>query len=95
MESNGHWTLDKRIPLAFILAIVIQTGGAIWWFSGLASTVNQQGARIVTVENQRAGERLAVLESTIGDVRGQLNRIEAKLDRYAEKAAAMPANPHP
>jgi len=83
-----HWSLDKRIPLALVATLLIQTGAAVWFFSGLASTVSNQGQRLVVIENNRAGERLAVLESTIGDVRGQLNRIEAKLDRYAEKNAA-------
>jgi hypothetical protein len=88
--AERHWTLDKRVPLALILTVIVQTAGVVWWASSIANTVSSQGARLVAVENQRAGERLAVLESTIGDVRAQLNRIEAKLDRYAEKASGTP-----
>lgn len=90
-RTERHWTVDKRVPLALIVTLVVQTAGIVWWASSMASTVASQGARIVAVENTRSGERLAVLESTIGDVRAQLNRIEAKLDRYAEKAAAAAA----
>lgn len=86
MTDERHWTVDKRVPLALIVTLVVQTAGIVWWASSMASTVAQQGQRIVAVEQVRAGERLAVLESNIGDVRGQLNRIEAKLDRYAEQS---------
>lgn len=88
--DQTHWTVDRRVPLALIVTLIVQTAGIVWWASSMASTVASQGARIVAVENQRAGERLAVLESTIGDVRAQLNRIESKLDRYAEKTGAQP-----
>ena len=90
MAEGRHWTVDKRVPLALIVTLVVQTAGIVWWASSMASTVAAQGQRVVALENTRAGERLAVLESTIGDVRAQLNRIEAKLDRYAEKAGGQP-----
>lgn len=82
---NTHWTLDKRVPLAFIFAIAVQTAGVIWWASSLSNVVAAQGQKIAVLETQRAGERLAVVEATIGDVKSQLNRIEQKLDRYAER----------
>jgi hypothetical protein len=87
-DTNGtHWTLDKRVPLAFIMAIVLQTAGALWWASTMAATVQSQGQKIGALESQRAGERLAVVEATIGDVRSQLNRIESKLDRMVERSS--------
>lgn len=33
-----HWTLDKRIPLALIFAVLMQSFAAIWW----ASTTNEK-----------------------------------------------------
>lgn len=76
-----HWTVDKRIPLALIFALGTQTAAAIWWAAGMASRVEQAENRVTVLEAQKAGERLAVLESRIGDVKVQLNRIEEKIDR--------------
>lgn len=85
---------DKRIPVAliftFIMTFAVQSAAAIWWLSSISSEVANQNQRLVAIEATRAGERLAVLESTIGDVRAQLNRIEAKLDRYAEQSKSHP-----
>lgn len=90
MPDQEHWTVDKRVPLALVVTILIQSAAAIWWASSISGTVAVQGQKIGALEAQRAGERLAVVESTIGDVKQQLNRIEAKLDRLAESR-----NPHP
>jgi hypothetical protein len=30
-ERQEAWHLDKRVPIALIAAIVMQTMGAIWW----------------------------------------------------------------
>lgn len=76
-----HWTVDKRIPLALIFTLGTQTAAAIWWASGMSARVEQTEIRVTALEAQRAGERLAVLESRIGDVKVQLNRMEEKLDR--------------
>ena len=83
MNSPGHdpatgpWHLDKRIPVALILAIAAQTGGGIWWASGI-------NERVATLErdnnySKRDGERLAVLESQMTDIKLILQRIETSL----------------
>lgn len=39
-EDDKAWHLDKRVNVALILAICIQTAGAIWWASNLSSRVS-------------------------------------------------------
>ena len=40
MAENGDWHLDKKVPLALMVAIVAQTVGAVWWAASLSQRVN-------------------------------------------------------
>lgn len=48
--TNGTFHLDKRLPLALIIAIIVQTGGAFWWASAVANRLDDQQRRIETSE---------------------------------------------
>lgn len=91
---GDHWTIDKRVPLALILTLagtlLAQSIVAVRWAAAIDSRQDVSDQKISALEAQRAGERLAVLEATVGDVRAQLTRIEGKLDRIVENR-----NPHP
>ena len=72
------WRLEKQVPLGVILALAIQSGGALAWAGGAAE-------RIATLErrlDRQSGvnERLARLEAEAEGSRATLGRIEAKLD---------------
>ena len=74
-----RWSLEHKLPLGVILALVVQSGGALAWAGGAAE-------RIATLEqrlDRQAGvnERLARLEAEAEGARASLARIEAKLDR--------------
>jgi hypothetical protein len=78
-DSSSGWRLEHQIPLGVILALAVQTGGALAWAGGAAE-------RIATLEHRldrQAGvnERLARLEAEAEGARASLARIEAKLDR--------------
>ena len=42
-DRAGGWHLDKRVPIAIILAIFVQTAGVVWWAARLEN-------RVVTLE---------------------------------------------
>ena len=86
----SDWSLDKRVPLALVLTILMQTAAAIWFFSGLSHQLDEHNRRLSAVEAQRAGERIAVVEAQVGDMKTQLNRIEGKLDKLAETQRRAP-----
>lgn len=76
--SEEHWHLDKRVPIALIFAIVVQTAGAFWWASDISGRV----ARLES-DSQAAtmiGERVARLEVII-------ERLEKVLDRMEDNRA--------
>lgn len=77
-DSNG-WHLDRRVPIALILAIVIQTAGALVWAGSAAERLSflERGA----AQTGAIGERTARLEEQTRHLQATLDRIEAKLDK--------------
>ena len=74
----SDFKLERRVPLAVVVTLVVQTGAALMW----AGAAEQ---RLSTVEREvgaRSGgvERLARVEEQVAAIREQLKRIEAKLD---------------
>jgi hypothetical protein len=65
---NEHWHLDKKVPLALIMTMFIQTAGIMWW----AAT---------TTERLSAVERRIEMSAPQGD---RLTRVEVRLDNIVE-----------
>lgn len=76
-EIDEPWHFDKRIPLAMIGAIFIQTGAAFWW----ASSINERVSALEAwrQDTKEIGAEIAVLKSQIGDLKSILSRIDARL----------------
>ncbi len=85
---NG-WHLDKRVPLALIVTLIVQGVIAVWWLSDLSFRVREVEAaeaehaahveQLVRDQDARY-ERIVRLEEQLGAARQQLDRIEKKLD---------------
>lgn len=76
MEDN-NWHLDKRVPIALILTILVQTGAV-----GLV--IGQTLTRVASLEvkmekSDGVSERLARLEAASAFQVDTLRRIEARL----------------
>ncbi len=70
---------DRRISIALVFAVIVQTAGALMW-AGAAD------ARLAmldrdALESRTMVERLARIEAELEAARAQLDRIEGKLDR--------------
>lgn len=85
-RRGEHWTVDRRIPLALVAAIAIQTAGAVWW----AASIDQRLAsvEIATSASVTLADRVTRVEvdftSSKTEVSRRLDRIEAKIDRILE-----------
>jgi hypothetical protein len=98
-ETSGagqkeHWTVDKKIPAALLLAIAFQTGTAIWWASGASSRLSAVEERNLRLEMEvgklrdSSGdirERFAKAETTMQAFVETTRRIESKLDRLLDE----------
>ena len=83
MSDPTGWHLDRRVPIALIAAMAIQTAGALVW-AGAAMQRMDYVEREVAASAQ-IGERPARLEEHIGYLRQSVDRIETKLDRLGGK----------
>ena len=81
--AGGSWHLDKRVPVALILAIALQSFTAIWWAGRIDSRVDSierrqeqqapQGDRIVRLET-----RMENIAEYILEIRNLLRQREAR-----------------
>jgi len=87
--NDSHWHLDKRVPVALILTIIIQTVGAVWWAASLSSRVDILEARwhqfeAVTDRLRVQENKQARADTRLEALYTRLDRIERKLDRLLE-----------
>ncbi len=77
VQWNENWHVDKKIPLALIGAIIVQTGAAFWW----ASSVNEKVASLESWqrESKNVAADIAVVKSQIADLKEILRRIDSRI----------------
>ncbi|PLX33562.1 MAG: hypothetical protein C0605_16215, partial [Hyphomicrobiales bacterium] len=74
-----QWHLDKRVPIAMITVIAVQTFGAIWWAATLTGTVTFNTARIERFEASYS--RMAAMEQTLARIDERLKSLQSVLER--------------
>jgi len=80
MES---WHLSKSVPVSFILAIVLQTIGLVWYMSDLDSSVETNAREIARhevriMEVERTAQTQAVM---LGRIDENIKAIRENLER--------------
>jgi hypothetical protein len=71
-STDGNWHLDKRVPIAMILTIVLQTGTFVWFAARLDHRVEAL---------ERSESRLTTSAPVQAD---RLTRVEVKLETVQE-----------
>ncbi len=74
--------IDTRITVAIVLAIALETIGALLWAGAAAQRLDTVERQIVARAD--VSERLARVEAELGAVRLQLDRIERRLEAHNE-----------
>lgn len=74
-----HWHLDKRVPLALMLALIAQTGSVIWWASGIDYRIGRLeiDQSVVAVMNDkviRLEEQLKSSNELLREIREELRK---------------------
>lgn len=80
-----HWTLDKKIPIAIIFALLVQGGGLAWWAATLEGRLAVAERSIVKLDGtqmeQRADrDRMIRLEERIIAMVEEQRRMNGKLE---------------
>ncbi len=71
---NEGWHLDKRVPVAIILAVILQLVTFTWWMSALTSDVEQNSDAIL-----RHNVELRTIRENNRQQTGTLSRIEEQI----------------
>lgn len=80
-EDSKHWSVDKRVPLALIITMAIQTAGAVWWASNVSERVNNLEKRAEVAAPQ--GDRLTRVEVKIESIQEGITEIKRLIRREA------------
>jgi hypothetical protein len=94
-DTENSWHLDKRVPIATVIAIIVQA-------VAFGMMVSSMDGRILALESYsselraaRLRERIAVEEaatiqtvSKFSHLDDQLDRLEDKIDKIAERVGA-------
>ncbi|KZL04528.1 hypothetical protein PsAD2_04611 [Pseudovibrio axinellae] len=81
-QTVNGWQLDRRVPAALIITVMLQFVGFVWW----AASVNE---RVTALERDLADssvmvERVTRVETRVDSIYWQLEKIDGKIDRIAE-----------
>ena len=74
---TGRWEVRRQITLGVVLALFIQTGGALVWFGQVSERLDQ--LEMASERQVSLSERLARLEEQMQLVRESLVRIERRM----------------
>jgi Tfp pilus assembly protein PilO len=72
--DDGKWHLDKRVPVAIIVTMLVQFGGLVWWVSSQSKTIEHHTVAIAKLEAQRVQD-----DRETASLREQLARALADL----------------
>lgn len=74
---DKHWHLDRRVPIAIIIALFLQACAAIWWAKGVDSDVEhlKEGNAVA----KQLPERIAKLEGSITQLNDTLRDLREEL----------------
>jgi len=72
MGKENEWHLSKNVPITFVLAIVLQSIGVVWFVSGLEASVNTNVRDIARheiriAEIEKTQQAMAVLNARIDE----------------------------
>lgn len=78
-EYERHWHLDKKVPIALIFAIFVQTAGAFWWASNITSRVDslekkQDSTTLLADRVLRLEVKLESSNQILEEIRDELRR---------------------
>lgn len=74
MGESEHWHLDKRVPLALIFTLMVQTGAGVWWAATMSGQVSQNSLAIARLDSVTEAQRVAAQSQAV-----QLGRIEEQI----------------
>jgi hypothetical protein len=76
-RPHEPWRVDRTIPLALIGSILLQSGMASWWASGITQRV--ENLETWRQESKSVAADIAVVRSQVLDLKDVLRRIDSRI----------------
>lgn len=76
-KSDESWHVDRKIPVAVLLAFVVQTSGIVWWGATASERLSAVERRVEFAAPQ--ADRLTRLEVNVEAIKDSLNEIKATI----------------
>jgi hypothetical protein len=87
-DPETHWTLDKKVPIGLIVAMVGQLIGVIWMVASFKAETQGQ-LDLLKADSAVIHAAIATdgdaLKDTIIAMRSQFDKLDAKLDRILDR----------
>ncbi len=85
-----RWHLDKRVPVALIIAIMAQTVSVVWWAASLSARVgvlerDWASFEVIATRLRAQEDRQARADERLQALYARLERIDRKLDMLLER----------
>lgn len=74
---DNRWHVDRRVPIALIFAMCIQTAGIVWWGATTSEKVSVLKERLDAIAPQ--ADRLTRVEVNIESIKDSLMEIKQAL----------------
>ena len=82
-EKQTHWQVDRRIPIALLLGLVLQSFAIAWWASDVTARVTMLERTSIATAPQ--GDRLTRVEVRIEAVQGDVTEIKSDIKRLIRR----------
>jgi hypothetical protein len=76
----NHWSLDRKIPLLLVLAVILQCGTAVWWAAQNDTRDNAQDVKIQKLE--RRIDATETLKQDLATLKNDIGWIKSWLEKY-------------
>ena len=84
MANDEQWHLDKKVPLSLIFAMIVQAAMVLWVVAGIRGDVEILKVQL-QAQTSRADQQDQSSAESLSLIRGQLDKMENKLDRALER----------
>ena len=78
--QENAWHLDRKVPIAIIAALVMQSLALGWFASSLNERLNAVESYVIEAKRVGTSDRLVRLETLMGEIQRTLHNIDRKLD---------------
>lgn len=76
-DEHESWHLDKKVPIAFIIAIAVQTFGFVYWVGATSTRIDVLERAMLASAPQ--AERVVRIETKVEALKDSLNEIKTIL----------------